>query len=196
VEHLLMVQYLYAGYSLGGPHLNGEENRMAAIWQRTILTIAREEMAHLATVQNLLTLIGGPITFDREDFPAPAELYPFPFMLEPLTKKSLGKYVLAEMPNEPTLQELGLKEEIKKIEESIEGGMDAVKVHRVGILYDALHKLFTMPSQDKDPTAKMPPSVASCDISAASLAYQVRPQEWGAGPGPAGPAHPHGGRPG
>jgi hypothetical protein len=179
IEHLLMVQYLYAGYSVGGPHLTDEQNRIAAVWRKAVLTIALEEMAHLATVQNLLTLVGGPVTFEREDFPVPSELYPFPFALEPLTKHSLAKYVLAEMPNEQTLKSLGLTDEIKKIEESLDGGIEAVKVHRVGIVYDTLNKLFAMPDQPKDPAAKLPPFVPSRDISAASLAFQVRPEEWG-----------------
>ena len=47
IEHLLMVQYLYAGYSLGGPHLNDSQNRTVAPWHKTVLAIAREEMAQL-----------------------------------------------------------------------------------------------------------------------------------------------------
>jgi hypothetical protein len=144
-----LVQYLYAGYSLGGPHLTDEQNRIAAVWRKAVLTIAREEMAHLATVQNLLTLVGGPVTFEREDFPVPSELYPFPFALEPLTRRSLAKYVLAEMPNEQTLKSLGLTDEIKKIEDSLDGRMEAVKVHRVGIVYDTLNKLFAMPESPR-----------------------------------------------
>ena len=77
VEHALMAQYLYAAYSLGGPHLSeGTHRRLAEQWKATILEIAREEMGHLATVENLLTLIGGPLSFEREDYPVPADLYP------------------------------------------------------------------------------------------------------------------------
>jgi hypothetical protein len=49
----------------------------------------------LLSVENLLRFIGGPLNFDREDFPFLAFLYPFPFNLEPLTKTSLAKYVAA-----------------------------------------------------------------------------------------------------
>jgi len=181
IEHLLMVQYLYAGYSLGGAHLTAQQNGLAAAWRKSILMIAREEMAHLATVQNLLTLIGGPVTFEREDFPVPSELYPFRFELEPLTKRSLAKYVLAEMPNQETLKKLKLADEIKRIEDSLDGGMDPVKVHRVGLVYDALKKLFVMPDQPRDPEAKLPAFVPSRDISGDSVRFQVRPEEWGLG---------------
>ena len=181
IEHLLMVQYLYAGYSLGGPHLTDEQNRTAAAWKTTILNIARQEMGHLATVQNLLTLVGGPISFEREDFPAPSDLYPFPFELEPLTKRSLAKYVLAEMPDEPTLAALGLTDEIKAIETFLTTGGQTVAVHRVGVLYNNLRTLFTIPDQGEDPNAVLPPFVATRDISGTSLRYQVRPVEWGLG---------------
>jgi hypothetical protein len=99
IEHALLVEYLYAGYSIGGAHLaDPEQQRLAKQWRDTVLEIAREEMGHLVTVENILTLIGGPLSFEREDYPIPEDLYPFPFELEPLTKRSLGKYVLAEMP--------------------------------------------------------------------------------------------------
>src|SRR5262249_25704480 len=62
-----------------------------------LTTIAKEEMGHLLTVQNLLRLIGGSPWFERDNFPARTELYPFRFTLERLSKGSLAKYVFAEM---------------------------------------------------------------------------------------------------
>src|SRR5687768_3920359 len=62
VEHSLMVQYLYAAYSLGDvdpadPHYDVKQEKVALI-RYLLIHIAREEMAHLATVQNLLHLLG------------------------------------------------------------------------------------------------------------------------------------------
>jgi Ferritin-like len=65
IEHALMVQYLYAAYSLK----NKEEVTDAAqkkvlnegsatSWPNILLGIAREEMGHLLTVQNLLLAMG------------------------------------------------------------------------------------------------------------------------------------------
>ena len=51
IEHALMVQYLYAAYSLRADHAKAKQ------WRKTLLTIAREEMGHLLTVQNILTLL-------------------------------------------------------------------------------------------------------------------------------------------
>jgi len=182
VEHALMAQYLYAAYSLGGPHLTTPEHqRRAQQWRATVLEIAREEMGHWATVNNLLTLIGGPLAFEREDYPIPADLYPFPFELEPLTKKSLGKYVLCEMPNEETIKDLGLQEEMEQIRKSVDADKDKISVHRVGIIYDAVAALFTPPVQPKDPKPTPPSFIASSDIQSQSIRFQVSPDAWGLG---------------
>jgi hypothetical protein len=105
VEHALLVQYLYASYSLNpaaaGPAASDPTATVAASsWIKKITKIAVEEMGHLLTIQNILRFIGGPISFEREDFPLRTDIYPFPFQLEPLTKDVLAKYVHAEMPVE------------------------------------------------------------------------------------------------
>lgn len=96
IEHSLMVQYLYAAYSLGGAELHSDAHEQAREWREVILGIAKEEMGHLITVQNILRLIGGPLHLDREAYPFKSGVYPFPFALEPLTKDVLAKYVVAE----------------------------------------------------------------------------------------------------
>ena len=101
---------------------------MTRKWRQVIVEIAREEMAHLLTVQNLLKFIGGPLNFDREDFPFLAFLYPFPFNLEPLTKTSLAKYVAAEMPAEPAQPPALIQEIIERASEAAGGH----PVNRVG----------------------------------------------------------------
>jgi len=103
IEHALMVQYLYAAYSLGGPQVPVKHRPMVERWRSSLLTIAREEMGHLLSVQNLLCLLGGPISFQREDYPWDTPYYPFPFRLEPLSLDSLACYVYAEMPDEITV---------------------------------------------------------------------------------------------
>ena len=96
IEHSLMVQYLYAAYSLGGDRAPSDVQTHIPEWRNTILDIAKEEMGHFITVQNVLRLIGGALNLDREDFPWDIDFYPFPFSLEPCTKVSLAKYVYAE----------------------------------------------------------------------------------------------------
>src|SRR5262249_34700218 len=55
IEHALLVQYLYAAYSLGDP-----KDKTLRAWQDSIVTIAKQEMSHLMTVQGLLRFLGGP----------------------------------------------------------------------------------------------------------------------------------------
>ena len=93
-----MVQYLYAAWSLGGPQVPDDRRQQVLGWQNVVLGIAKEEMGHLITVQNLLRLIGGPFNFEREDYPFSSGFYPFNFTLEKLTLDSLAKYVVAESP--------------------------------------------------------------------------------------------------
>lgn len=98
IEHGLMVQYLYAAYSLGGDQVPPDKRALVRRWQQTLLSIAKEEMGHLLTVQNVITCLGGALELDRQDYPWDHDFYPFPFELEPLTLDSLAKYVYTEAP--------------------------------------------------------------------------------------------------
>ncbi len=98
IEHSLMVQYLYAAYSLGGPQVPADQMERIRQWQETILGVAKEEMGHLITVQNVLLLLGAAPSLDRQDYPWDSEFYPFTFHLRPLTLGSLATYVCAESP--------------------------------------------------------------------------------------------------
>ena len=96
-EHGLMVQYLYAAYSLGGPHLDTEQAKTVAGWQKSIIEVAKEEMGHLLTVQNLLALLGAPPNFTRAESSFEQALSPIPFFLEPLTRDVVASFTFAEM---------------------------------------------------------------------------------------------------
>jgi hypothetical protein len=134
-------------------------------WRDTIVQIAREEMGHWATVENILTLLAAPLNFAREDFPIPKDLYPFDFELEPLTKRSLGKYVLAEMPTEEVIGKLGLQKKIEEIRKYVGGAAahDKRTVHRVGIIYSAINDLFQKPVSPQEPPQSPPAFIRSED---------------------------------
>jgi len=137
VEHALMVQYLYASYSL-------QSTAPANDWADRIFRIAVEEMGHLACMQNVLLVLGGPINFEREDFPFRSGLYPFPFSLEPLTLGSLAKYIGAERPAiiaDPALDML-YHSEI----EPLTRADDDEPVNRVGAVFERLLHLFREPT--------------------------------------------------
>ncbi len=67
IEHALMVQYLYAAYSINGDQASDEDQAMVEGWRASILSVAREEMGHLLTVQNVLVLLGAPINLRPRD---------------------------------------------------------------------------------------------------------------------------------
>lgn len=103
IEHGLMCTYLYAGWSLkqsvseslSPTHLAGI-NR----WRKEIRSVAMEEMAHLATVNNLLMSIGSPPHFRRQNFPVPAGYHPSSLVvrLAPLTRDTLAHFIYLERP--------------------------------------------------------------------------------------------------
>ena len=132
VEHALLLQYLFAAYSLNAT--------APPEWGTKLLNIARQEMAHLITVQNLLRALKAPVHFDREDFPLHPSLYPFPVVLEPLSQVSLAKYVAAEMPLLDTIDAAVQSHvaEILKIAD-VAAHQD---VQRVGRIYSHLYWLF------------------------------------------------------
>ncbi len=99
LEHALMVQYLFAAYSLGGDAVEAPYRAKVRQWQESILTVAREERGHLLTVQNMLTLLGAPLNVARDDYPWDSPFYPAPFSLEPVSLSSLACYIFAEAPN-------------------------------------------------------------------------------------------------
>jgi Ferritin-like len=141
VEHALMVQYLYAAYSLKTVKDVTDPAQKAVLtetsptaWPQVLLGIAREEMGHLMTVQNLLLLLGLAPNFEREDFPPRKDLYPFALNLEPLTRRSLAKYVVAEA----AMDAAGIDDIITLAKNSV-----GAPINRVGVLYGLLGLVFT-----------------------------------------------------
>src|SRR5215467_9633356 len=101
VEHALMAQYLYAAYSLDEAFAQGEGETTSKIdrWKRDIRAIARQEMAHFITVQNLLIALGAEVYVNRENnFSEHQDQYPFPVRLERFGLDPLARYVATESP--------------------------------------------------------------------------------------------------
>jgi hypothetical protein len=168
IEHALLVQYLYAAYSLkSAQDVPPEHAGHVRAWKKTLLDIAREEMGHLITVQNLLRLVGGPLNLEREDYPFRSQLYPFHFRLEPLSKASLAKYVVAEMPyaGDPP-------DEVKEIIAQATGAATA-HVNQVGAIYARIMQLLSVPDPDGEP------HLGDEDFVADVSSHQARYQAWG-----------------
>jgi hypothetical protein len=171
IEHALMVQYLYAAYSIDGDHGSKERRALLEGWRASILSVAREEMGHLLTVQNVLVLLGAPINLGREMMPWDHEFYPFPFSLEPLSEESLHCYIYAEMPRPESIGKASPgKQREKSVQLSIqpEDQRDIIEevtnklairfpnknvaadMHRVGELYDEIIDLISDPEKIPD----------------------------------------------
>jgi hypothetical protein len=145
VEHALMVQYLYAAYSLkdvsevADPVLKlALDMTRADSWPRVLFDIAREEMGHLMSVENLLLLVGLAPNLEREDFPPRKDIYPFKLHLERLSQRSLAKYVVAESP----LDANGI-DDINDLAKEVEGAV----INHVGIIYGLLGLIFATKEQ-------------------------------------------------
>lgn len=192
LEHCLMVEYLYAAYSLGGDQVPKDARSQQTIrrWRDLILSVAREEMGHLLSVQNLLCLLGGPVTFDRQDFPWDTVFYPFPFRLEPLTLDSLACYVFAEMPpfaelakEIPLSKEAEFKRAAKQIWTSVTRRVPGHQTHPVGEVYERIIDLL------EDSTC-----ISDSDFQADSVRFQASWDDWGRSYQPA-PQRPDGSEP-
>ena len=96
VEHALMVQYLYAAFSVKPDY--AEIVGYGAPGANNLLGVAIQEMQHLGAVNRFLVAIGTCPHLERQDFPYEPAIYPFAFHLEPLSRHSLAKYVYTEAP--------------------------------------------------------------------------------------------------
>lgn len=150
VEHALMVQYLYAAYSIRVDSIPGMQEI-----QDQLLQIAREEMGHLITVQNLLQVLGGPLNFKRAHSPYASDIYPFRFKLQPMSLHSLAKYVIAESPAvlPSDMSEADRQLIVETIEKQAQTDNDSIRLQHVGPIFARLLWLFKEGSdriQDRD----------------------------------------------
>src|SRR5215213_356662 len=144
VEHALLAQYLYAAFSLPNEFASDSVN-----YHRTLMNIAIQEMGHLTTVQNLLLLLGGRDAFymQRDLIREDSDKNPIPFVLEPISKASLAKYVAAEKPAKVPPELAEKVDELVELAEQDSG----VETHRVGVIYEVLKWIFSPPAASPEP---------------------------------------------
>ena len=103
LEHLIMLQYLFAGFSLKQRVDEGvSAEQLVAIqrWRKTLMSIGEQEMLHLALVQNLLTAVGAAPRLAHPNFPMPAYSYPAGVRIEllPFGEAALRHFAFLERP--------------------------------------------------------------------------------------------------
>ena len=148
IEHALLVQYLYAVYSIKRTGVPPATSRR----RKQLVKTAVEEMGHLITAQNLLLSIGGAIYFNRDETALdkkPAGSFPFPIRFEPLSLKSLSKYVTAESPSPEMIDDPILRARVEPIFRMAEQEAGRM-VNHVGVLFAYLFWLF-QPNDEPHP---------------------------------------------
>jgi rubrerythrin len=142
LEHGLLCQYLFAAFSMKkhpSEDVEWPQLELVRSWETHILRVAREEMAHLGTVTNLLTATGGAPQFRRPNFPQPSYYFPEPteggvghveFALEAFSARALERFIRFETP----------EEELRLALEAI--APDPIKYVTVGDLYGQVREAF------------------------------------------------------
>ena len=107
LEHNLMCTYLYAAFSLRDGEAEGltaEEAAAVSRWRRVLLSVAIEEMGHLAAVWNITSALGASPRVGRGNFPLDPGYLPACVVvkLAPFSAETLQHFVFLERPHGST----------------------------------------------------------------------------------------------
>ena len=94
IEHALLVQYLYAAYSLKPQYVAAGPGHLRA--SRPTCSASRSRRCNISRRNRMLVDLDAAPNLVRQDFPYEPDIYPFPLNLEPLTRESVAKYVYTE----------------------------------------------------------------------------------------------------
>ena len=102
LEHSLLVQYLFTAYSMRKRPGHGIDERQVELvrdWEAGLLSVAREEMVHFATVTKIAVAVGGAPHLNRPTFPQPAgAVFPFELRLRRFGADEIARFVRFETP--------------------------------------------------------------------------------------------------
>ena len=107
LEHNLMCTYLYAAFSLRDGVAEGlttEEAAAVGRWRQVLLSVAIEEMGHLAAVWNITSALGASPRVGRGNFPLDPGYLPACVVvkLAPFSAETLQHFVFLERPHGST----------------------------------------------------------------------------------------------
>ena len=107
LEHNLMCTYLYAAFSLRDGVAEGlttEEAAAVGRWRQQLLSVAIEEMGHLAAVWNITSALGASPRVGRGNFPLDPGYLPACVVvkLAPFSAETLQHFVFLERPHGST----------------------------------------------------------------------------------------------
>ena len=103
IEHNLMCCYLFAAWSLKRGTADGlspAEAKAVGGWKRAIISVAVEEMTHLALASNLMAALGGAPHFNRPNFPVAPGYHPSGVVVElaRFSPETLDHFIYLERP--------------------------------------------------------------------------------------------------
>ncbi|MBL8330900.1 MAG: hypothetical protein JNJ71_18825 [Rubrivivax sp.] len=109
IEHHLMCCNLYAAFSLKRDDPAWSSAQKAAVdrWRRAIVSVAMEEMTHLALVGNLVNALGAAPHLGRPAFPVDAGPYPAGFVirLAPFCAATVEHFKFLERPGHEAIHD-------------------------------------------------------------------------------------------
>ncbi len=109
-EHAVMCTYLYAMWSLKREEGEGvTKDELAAIerWRLSLRQVAREEMLHLALVNNMLTALGSAPHLWKPEFPVRPGRFPAEVVMKlmPFSAAALDHFLYIERPEGVALED-------------------------------------------------------------------------------------------
>jgi hypothetical protein len=134
IEHALMVQYLYAAFSVTPVYFNELAGDATGEPGDTLIEVAIQEMKHLSIVSSLAVKLGTRPNLTPHDFPLELAIYPFPFDLAPLGRVSLAKYCYAEAP-EGAIDLDNPQDDLSRL---VRQELGALRPNHVGSLYRSI----------------------------------------------------------
>lgn len=182
LEHRLMIEYLYAAYSIDVETENTTLKPLLIEWQQMLTSIAREEMGHLISVQNVRKSLGLNIYFNVKYLSELTRIFPYISQLEPFSKTSLAKYIFAESPpkwiesddpNAIRVRQL-LDAEIGSEDNKLTNDVDSLReyVSQYGYPISALFKVMLFILEHL---------TTEDDFKIASVTQQAKPEQWNRG---------------
>lgn len=134
IEHDLMVQYLYGGFSLKPAY--AEIVGAPAPSTTSFMGVSIQEMQHLGAVNRLLVELDASPVLTRQDFPYESDIYPFAFELTALGPASLAKFTYCEAaPDALNKSSNGAPRLLDQLKTTLGG---SIAPNHVGHLYDAV----------------------------------------------------------
>ena len=110
LEHAIMCQYLFAAFSMKksvDEGLTEQQVQQVLRWHKIVMSVATEEMLHMAQVNNLLLAVGAAPRVGRPNLPHSGRHYPpaVQLALVPFGEQAVRHFLFLERPEGITLQD-------------------------------------------------------------------------------------------